>query len=204
MHKYSRKEDEFLINNVKGITLKELTKRFNAEFKTDVKESSIANRKMRLGLRSGITGGQFKKGHVPANKGKKGCMSLEQYQKCKATMFKKGHVPANHKSIGSERIDKRDGTVLIKVQDGKLQRNWMPKGRYVYEQAYGKIPKGYKVIFADGDNRNFDLNNLVLVSNAEELIMNRNSLLKKDNELTKVGVAIAKLLDKVNKRKKDL
>lgn len=89
MHKYSRKEDEFLINNVKGITLKELTKRFNDKFKADVKESSIANRKLRLGLKSGITGGQFKKGHVPANKGKKGCMSLEQYQKCKATMFKK-------------------------------------------------------------------------------------------------------------------
>lgn len=80
----------------------------------------------------------------------------------------------------------------------------MPKGRYIYEQAYGKIPKGHKVIFADGDNRNFDLNNLVLVSNAEELIMNRNKLLKKDNELTKVGITIAKVLDKVNKRKKDL
>ena len=52
--------------------------------------------------------------------------------------------------------------------------------------------------------RNFDLNNLIVVSDAEELIMNRNNLFKEDTELTKAGVAVAKLLDKVNKRKKDL
>lgn len=28
-HKYSKTEDQFLIDNVKGITLKELTNRFN-------------------------------------------------------------------------------------------------------------------------------------------------------------------------------
>ena len=31
-HIYSKIEDEFLINNVKGITLKELTTRFNKKF----------------------------------------------------------------------------------------------------------------------------------------------------------------------------
>lgn len=130
-------------------------------------------------------------------------MSSYQYKRYAPTMFKKGNIPANARAIGSERVDK-NGYILIKIQDGHKNENWIRKHRYLYEQKYGKVPKGYKVIFADGNNRNFDLNNLIVVSDAEELIMNRNNLFKEDTELTKAGVAVAKLLDKVNKRKKDL
>lgn len=80
------------------------------------------------------------------------------------------------------------------------KKNWMPKSRYVYEQAHGKIPKGHKIIFADGDNRNFDLDNLILVSNAEELIMNRRKLIKEEAKLTKTGALIAKVLSKSKTR----
>lgn len=201
--KFKDEHIEFLKENVKGITLKELTKRFNDKFNMNISESAVGNLKHKYNLQSGIVGGQFPKGHIPANKGKKGYMSPEQYEKCKATMFKKGNVPANARDIGSERIDK-NGYILVKIQDGHKNKNWIRKHRYLYEQAYGRIPKGHKVIFADGNNRNFDLSNLILVSDAEELIMNRNKLFKNDTELTKAGVTIAKILDKVNKRKKDI
>lgn len=199
--KYKEEHIEFVKNNVKGITLKELTNRFNKEFNMNVSESAIANIKNKNNLQSGIVGGQFEKGQTSWNKGKK--MSSHQYEKCAATMFKKGNIPANARAIGSERIDK-NGYILIKIQDGHKNENWIRKHRYLYEQKYGKVPKGYKVIFADGDNRNFDFDNLIIVSDAEELIMNRNNLFKEDTKLTKAGVAVAKLLDKVNKRKKDL
>lgn len=161
--------------------------------------SQIESCKRNHNIKSGIDS-RFKKGNIPVNKGKKGSMSPEQYKKCQATMFKKGNIPANRRPIGSERLDK-NGYILIKIQDGHKTKNWTRKHRYLYEQAYGNVPKGYKVIFADGNNRNFDLENLILVSDAEELIMNRNKLFKKDTELTKAGVVVAKLLDKVNKRK---
>lgn len=56
----------------------------------------------------------MKNGNIPFNKGKKGYMSAEQYEKCKQTMFKKGNIPANHRPIGSERVGK-DGYILIKI-----------------------------------------------------------------------------------------
>lgn len=200
-HKYSKTEDQFLIDNVKGITLKELTNRFNKKFNVNLTESSISNRKVKLGIKSGIVGGQFVKGQTSFNKGKKWSeyMSEEGQKNSRKTTFKKGNIPANRRPIGSERIDKRDG-ILIKFRDGYKTRSWMPKSRYVYEQAYGTIPKGHKVIFADGNNRNFDLDNLVLVSNAEELIMNKRKLMKEDASLTKTGALIAKVLNKAKTR----
>ena len=204
IHKYSKEEDQFLIDNVKEITLKELTQRFNKKFNINLKESSIQNRKSKLKIKSGITGGQFVKGQIPFNKDKKWneFMSKEGQNNSKKTTFKKGNIPANAKTIGSERTDK-DGYISIKIQDGNRNDNWIQKHRYIYEQEYGKIPKGYKLIFADGNKRNFNLDNLVLVSNAEQLIMNRNKLFKQDIELTKSGAVIAKLIDKVNKKKKE-
>lgn len=198
-HKWTEEECQFLKDNVKGITLKELTNRYNKKFNMNLTESAIANRKNKLKLRSGISGGQFEKGHIPANKGKKGYMSQEQYEKCKATMFKKGNVPPNRRKIGSERIDK-DGYVLVKIRDGHLNKNWVLKHRLIYEQIHGKIPKNHKVVFADGNKRNFDPDNLLLVSYAEELIMNQRKLFTEDAELTKAGLNVAKVLNKARKR----
>lgn len=191
-HKYSEEEINFIKSIVKGRDTKTIANLVNEKFNLNLQPSQIQTFKNNHNLKSEIDT-RFLKGHVPVNKGTKGI--------CKAnrTSFKKGNIPANRKPIGSERVDKRDGSILIKVQDGNLTKNWMSKSRYVYEQAYGKIPKGYKVIFADKNNQNFDLDNLILVSSAEELIMNRRKLIKNDKELTKTGAVIAKVIDKVNK-----
>ncbi len=200
-HKYSKIEDQFLIDNVKGITLKELTERFNNKFNLKLSESSIQNRKVKLNIQSGIVGGQFVKGQTSFNKGKKWSeyMSLEGQANSRKTTFKKGSLPPNRRPIGSERED-RNGYILIKIQDGHKNKNWTRKHRYLYEQAHGKISKGHKVIFADGNNRNFDLDNLIVISNAEELIMNQRKLITKNREYTKVGANIAKLLSKAKRR----
>lgn len=60
---------------------------------------------------------------------------------------------------------------------------------------------GHKVIFADGNKRNFNIDNLILVTNSEALIMNKNKLIYEDVELTKTGSLIAKVIDKTNKLK---
>lgn len=201
-HKWSEKEEQWLTKNVKGITLKELTNRYNKEFNMKLSESAIASRKSKLNLHSGITGGQFQKGHIPKNKGKTWdeYMSKESQERSRKTTFKKGNIPPNHREIGEERIDS-DGYVLVKIQDGHLNKNWVLKHRLIWESMYGNIPTGYKIMFADGNKGNFDIKNLILVSDAEELIMNQNKFVKDNSDLTKVGLNIARIINKVNKRK---
>ena len=202
-HRYTPIEDAFLINNVKGITLEELTNRFNKEFNYNLSKKSIANRKNKLKIKSGIVGGQFQKGQVPFNKGKKwnDYMTKRGREHSKKTQFQKGNIPWATKPIGTERLDAKDHYVYVKKANPS---KWQLKQRYLYEQNYGKIPEGYNVIFADGDKYNFDLDNLILVSNAELLIMNKKGLHKNDKELTRTGSLIAKVINKTNKLKNNI
>ncbi len=203
MHRYSEEQKKFIIDNYYGKYSKELADIFNKQFNTNITAKEIKNYRKNHKLNSGLTG-RFKKGHVTHNKGKKQTeyMSKEAIEKTKATRFKKGNIPQNHRDIGEERISK-DGYIYIKVRDGCLNDNWELKHRYIYKQHYGEIPNGYNVMFADKNKRNFDIDNLILVSKSEDLIMNNNKLLFSNKELTKTGHLIAKVIDKTNKVKNE-
>lgn len=63
------------------------------------------------------------------------------------------------KPLYNEIIGNR-GKTYVRVANRKYQI----KTRYIWEQYYGrKIPKGYEVIFLDGNKENYGINNLVLV-----------------------------------------
>lgn len=203
MHRYSEEQKKFIIDNYYGKYSKELADMFNKQFNTNITAKEIKSYRENHKLNSGLSG-QFKKGHVTHNKGKKQTeyMSKEAIEKTKATRFKKGNIPQNHRDIGEERISK-DGYIYIKVRDGCKNDNWELKHRYIYKQHYGEIPNGYNVMFADKNKRNFDIDNLILVSKSEDLIMNNNKLLFSNKELTKTGHLIAKVIDKTNKVKNE-
>ena len=190
-HKWTDEEKEYLASIVKGSTYKEITKKMNDKFEYNFSEEQVKGMMYRNKLTTG-TGGYFKKGSTPWNKGLKGYMGANK------TSFKKGTIPPNQVPIGTESITK-GGYIKVKVGE---PNKWKLKQRYIYEQHYGEIPKDCNVIFADKNIRNFDINNLILVSKAEMLILNNNKLIFEDKELTKVGVNIAKVIDKAKKRSK--
>ena len=190
-HKWTDEEKEYLASIVKGNTYKEITKQMNDKFEYNFSEEQIKGMMYRNKLTTG-TGGYFKKGSTPWNKGLKGYMGANK------TSFKKGTIPPNQVPIGTESITK-GGYIKVKVGE---PNKWKLKQRYIYEQHYGEIPNNCNIIFADKNIRNFDINNLVLVSKAEMLILNNNKLIFEDEELTKVGVNIAKVIDKAKKRSK--
>ena len=190
-HKWTDEEKEYLALIVKGSTYKEITKKMNDKFEYNFSEEQVKGMMYRNKLTTG-TGGYFKKGSTPWNKGLKGYMGANK------TSFKKGMIHFNYKQVGEERIDKY-GYVQIKVAEPNV---WDLKHRVIYREHYGEIPSGYNIIFTNGNKMNFDIDNLIAVSKAEMLILNNNNLRFEDKELTKVGVNIAKVIDKAKKRNK--
>ncbi len=198
---------QFMIDNYKGRDNIELAELLNQKFNLNTNGDRVCNVKANLirrngiDLRTGINRGCFKKGNVPINKGTKGMFNVGG----NSGSFKKGNISDNAVPIGTERIrhsgSKKDdkGYLCVKVCDGNKNKNWIPKQRYIYEQHYGKVPEDQIVIFADGDRNNFDINNLVLISKSENLILNRRKMRYEESELTKSSVNVAKVIDKVNK-----
>jgi hypothetical protein len=93
------------------------------------------------------------------------------------------------------------GYVLVKVADPDV---WVRKHRLVWETAHGPIPEGYRVIFADGDRSNFAIDNLILVSHAEQGLMNHIGLRFSDRDLTRAGHALAALKLAVAEHEREL
>lgn len=87
---------------------------------------------------------QFPKGHVPANKGRKGGPS---HPNMVPTQFRKGNRPHTWKPVGSYAVN-ADGYLVQKVQDEGTQKDrWRPVHHLVWEAAHGEIPAGHFVVF---------------------------------------------------------
>lgn len=190
LHKWSEEEKEYLASIAKGNSYKEIAKLMKNKFSYDFTDQQIKGAMARYKIRTEATG-CFRKGSVPWNKGLKGYMGANK------TSFKKGTIPPNQVPVGTESYVK-GGYIKVKVAD---PNKWELKQRFIYKQHHGEVPKGYSIIFADGNIYNYDIDNLIAVSRAELLVINNNKLIYEDKELTKVGVNIAKILSKVSKLK---
>jgi len=97
--------------------------------------------------------GQFRKGQVPANKGK----NMPFNPNSARNRFKKGQLPQNAKYAGHERLSK-DGYVEISVQEVNphtgFARRYVQKHRWLWEQANGPVPDGYALKCLDGKKSN--------------------------------------------------
>lgn len=163
--RYTDEEKAFLRSFIPGHFSHEIQRAFEEKFGHYITYAQIKSFKGNNKIRSGMDT-RFKKGNVPPNKGKK--MSAEQYAKASRTMFKKGNISHNYRPVGSERVNV-DGYIEIKVAD---PNKWKLKHRVVWEESNGKIPAGMNLVFRDNNPLNTKLDNLMLVTRAENLEMN--------------------------------
>ena len=191
-HIWSDEEKQYLAEITPGRGYKEIQSMMSCKFGFDYTHHQIKGAITRNKLNTGRTG-RFEKGHATWNKGTKGLT------KANVTSFKKGQKPHNYKPLGSERIVK-DGYCEVKVSD--TGRRWRPKHVLIYEKHHGKVPKGSAVIFLDGDKRNFDIDNLYLVTRSQLAMLNKNSLIQKDAELTKTAINVVDLMKKISAMEK--
>ena len=190
----TKEQHDFLIENVTGRTVDELTKLINDAFNLDLKQYQIKAYKKNHKLKSGVDS-TFKKGILPHNKGEK------MPGAGKGTWFERGHLPHNWVPIGSERVN-GDGYVDIKIAEGKHQGNWRAKHTLIWEEHNGPLPKGHGIIFGDGDKRNFDIDNLICVTRKQLMTLNRLGLITNNADLTRSSVLVADLIFKINEKKR--
>jgi hypothetical protein len=179
----------FVVDQYPHLSRVELTEALNARFRLKLQLRQVIAYCKNHGIRSGRTG-HFSKGQTSWNKGKKGYMGPN------ATSFADGHVPHNKRRLWSERISK-DGYVEISVPErnpytGHPTR-FKHKHLWLWECENGPVPKGCAVVFKDGDSRNFEKDNLILVSRAELLSMNLHGYRQVPEELKGAVLALAKI-----------
>ena len=192
---YPQEVVDFILENHKGSGPKKMSDLLNAAFGRTYTKSQIKAYYGNHGLTSG-NDGRFRKGNVPPNKNKKGVYAPGSEK----GWFKKGDIPKNHRPVGSERVD-TDGYTLVKTKEPNV---WTLKHKVIWEKVNGKVPTGHKLLFKDGDSKNITLENLILITDYEMLVLNRRKLIFRDPELTKTGVLIARLDGKIKKIRKDV
>lgn len=141
---------------------------------------------------------RYPKGHTPFNKGLKQeqYLNQESIEKTSKTRFRKGHKPHNTKHDGAISV-RKDNTgvsyLYIRVEEGK----WELLHRKIWEQHYGTIPKGYNIVFKDGDQSNVSIDNLEMVSNKD--LMLRNSVQRYPEDLRRLIQVSGALNRQINK-----
>jgi hypothetical protein len=146
--------------------------------------SEASGRLLKGQTRRGTERTQFQKGHVPANKGLR--RPGWHAGRMQETQFKKGDrsgiAAKNWRPIGTILPD-AEGYLRIKVREavhGKEPTGfgntkvWPLYGRYVWEQHKGPIPPKHLVLFKDGDRSRCVIENLELLSMADNA--RRNSM----------------------------
>ncbi len=210
---WTPKEDRRIIELYPNCNTKELAKELGRSYKTvlnrayflGVKKSKAFLQKQGEKLKASGKAHRFKKGHTPMTKGKKQTeyMTPEAIARTAKTRFKKGHK--SHNALRdwqeTERKDSKGRPyIFIKVpgiRKAVLKHHWL------WEKHTGKkVPKGYNVVFKDGNTLNVTIENLECISNAG--LMSRNTLHnypKEIKEIIQLKGAVQRQINKTKKQK---
>ena len=192
-HWWSDEEIDFLREHYKKHTIREMVPMFNERFNVGITFNQIKGTLRRYNITSGRDG-KYKKNQPSWNKGKKGLNTGGE-----KGWFKVGNKPLNYKPVGTERVNKQ-GYVEVKVKD---PRTWKGKHIVIWEQQNGPVPKGHVILFGDGDKTNLNIENLLLVSRQQLSWLNKHRLIKDEVELTKTGLIVADLYQKISDLNKE-
>lgn len=122
-------------------------------------------------------GSRFQKGQPSWNKG----ISFHSGGRSAETQFSPGTMPHNHVPVGTERTT-RDGIRQRKTHDdGPPHRRWKSVHMIMWEEAHGEVPDGHIVVFRDRNTANIVMENLELITRAEN--MRRNTIHRYPPEL---------------------
>ncbi len=184
------KQEEWLRVEYKKSDRKTCLNALNKKFGHNLSLAQLISYTKRYKIHSGRTG-HFPPGHklCVGRKGKKNRGS-----------FKKGNIPANRKKMMSERISK-DGYVYIKIDEKNphtgYRGRFVEKHRYFWEQVHGPVPAHMVLVFRDGNKQNCNLDNLLLVTRSESILLRNLDYVSHPDDLKPSVEDLAKLQSKI-------
>ncbi|MFV8064269.1 HNH endonuclease [Streptococcus pluranimalium] len=186
-------QHKFLVRIQKGKTAKEVAQKLNMKFGLNLSAQQIKTYRGNHKLNSGLDG-RFTKGHTSPTKGMK-----FPDRSPNSGQFKKGTKPPNYLAVGT--ITKNaHGYLKIKVAD---PNKWEFLHRREWIKHNGPIPKGYRVVFLDGNKSNCHIDNLTILKNSELARMNQNHYFAENPDLTRAGIGVVKIKNKLQELKND-
>lgn len=87
-----------------------------------------------------------------------------------------------------------NGYLMVKTESG-----WMSQARYEYLKTHDEIPKGYVVIYLDGNNRNVNADNLMAIPQRWQVVMSINGFWSEHPMITRTGITWCKLNELLQK-----
>lgn len=139
---------------------------------------------------------RFVKGHTSWNKG----VSYTAGGRSAETRFKAGRKPHTWNPVGHERLTK-DGYLQRKVTDtGYTPNDYRMVHHLLWETVHSPIPPGHCLIFKDRDKANIVLDNLELITRAENC--RRNSIHRYPPELKDI-IRLQKKLERTIRKRTD-
>jgi len=99
--------------------------------------------------------------------------------------------------LWTERVCPKDGFILMKVPERNpytgTPTRYKHKHVWVWEQEHGPVPEGMVVVFIDSDKTRCGFDNLMLISRAELLCLNRHGYKDMPVDLKPSVLALSKL-----------
>ena len=167
-HLYSPAQVAFIVDN-QHLTRDDLLIAMNEKFKTQITSVALNVFCSTHKIKCLNTDHLYQKGNNSIVDGvqcntKKG-VAVSQSESSRKTQFKHDHT-LNHKALGYERIDAKTGLIEVRVSTRKTEKGnfFRRKHIVIWESVHGAIPRAHAVVFLDGDKRNFDIDNLMLMS----------------------------------------
>lgn len=164
---YTEEEMQFVRDNAEGISVDELTRRFNERFNTNKLKHCIAQLKIKLHVKSNYFPTRF------------GC---------------RGHVRSKAKEVGSMHYSSKS-RIYIKTANPDKWRLYHHVLYEKYHGV--KLEKGDNIVFLDGNPKNFDIDNLERVDKHSRIFLLRLGGICEDKEINMFRINLAKIQGKL-------
>lgn len=191
---FTPEEKQFIRDNTFGNDDKELAKLMVDRFDKYFSPIQIHTFRKHNKLKSGFTG-RIEPGYV--RNGKK--MSPEEIARFSRNSFKPGRESEMKKPVGTK-VFTKEGYIKVKVADPSV---WEYEHYLVWEKHHGPVPEGYCLTFKNGNKLDTRIENLAMISKAENRYINFNGIKERTDGtlmLARDVVAIEKAIS--NRRKK--